>query len=248
MRAFELDFDGSRRTIETDRALFSAEAGVPVLLEGALVELGYFTRVSDLYLDEIEAMTTTSIARSLRALGLQRMHDVLQPDQVVELITRLNERAAGLSVPFARALVEATTPTPRPHYFICGRTWIRAAVPYRLVESCPDILSTGHLFGHLLPVDPHRDLHVTLPRDSISIWSAVGPVSEGNTISVFQGSEAAPGRAIRPSLAPGDVLVFNGDLLHASVRNDTDETRVGIGNRVALGRRLRFGTGTHWRP
>ncbi len=54
--------------------------------------------------------------------------------------------------------------------------------------------------------------------------------------------------ALTPSLAPGDSLVFNSDLLHESVRNETDETRVSIGTRVALGRRLRFGPGTHWRP
>jgi hypothetical protein len=247
MRALELRFDGSRRAIETNRALVTAEAGVPVLLEGALDELGYLPRVTDLYLDEIEAMTSASVARTLRANGLQRMHDYLAPDQAAELIPRLHARALDLSVPLVRALTEATTAPPRPHYFICARTWIRAAMPYRLVERYPELLQAGHLGGHLLPVTPHRDIDVTMPHNSLSLWSAVGPVREGNTLSVFEGSQPDPARSIRPSLAPGDMLVFNGDCLHASVRNDTDETRVGIGNRVVLGRRLRFGSGTHWR-
>ena len=248
MRAFAVDFDGSRRAIQTEHAMAAARAGTPVLLEGALSELGYLMQIADLYLDEIEAMTSASAARALRSAGLERMHDVVEPEQVAELIPRLHARSAELAEPIVRSFVEATTSAPHPHYFVCRRTWIRATVPYRLVETHPEILQTGHLFGHLLPTQRHRDIDVTLPRDSLSIWSAVGPVCEGNSISLFEGSESRPGRSLTPSFAPGDVMIFNGDLLHASVRNETDETRVAVGHRVLLGRRLHFGTGTHWRP
>jgi hypothetical protein len=226
----------------------TARAGTPVLLDRALSELGYLRPIADLYLDEIEAMTSASAAQTLRSEGLERMHDVLEPEQVAELIPRLHARSVELAEPIVRAFVEATTSPPRPHYFVCRRTWIRATVPYRLVEDRPEILQTGHLFGHLLPTQRHRDIDVTLPHGSLSIWSAVGPVCEENSISVFEGSEAFPGRSITPALAPGDVMIFNGDLLHASVRNETDETRVAVGHRVLVGRRLQFGTGTHWRP
>jgi hypothetical protein len=248
VRAFAVDFDGSRRALPTEHAMPAARAGTPVLLEGALSELGYLTQIADLYLDEIEAMASASAVRTLRSEGLERMHDVLEPEQVAELIPRLHARSVELAEPIVRSFVEATTSAPHPHYFVCRRTWIRATVPYRLVETHPEILQTGHLFGHLLPTERHRDIDVTLPRDSLSIWSAVGPVCEGNSISVFEGSQASPGRSITPSLAPGDTMMFNGDLLHASVRNETDETRVAVGHRVLLGRRLQFGTGTHWRP
>lgn len=248
MRAFEADFDGSRNAIPTEHALQAARTGTPVFLEGALTDLGYLGTVTDLYLEEIEAMTSASVAGTLRAEGLQRMHDVLDAEQIAELIPRLHGRSVELAEPIVCSFVEATTSPPRPHYFVVRRTWIRATVPYRLVEHRQAILETGHLFGHLLPTQRHRDIDVTLPRHSISIWSAVGPVCEGNSISVFEGSDASPGRAITPSLAPGDVMMFNGDLLHASVRNETDETRVAVGHRVVLGRRLRFGSGTHWRP
>ena len=248
MRAFAVDFDGARREIPTERAMAAARAGTPVRLEGALSELGYLAEIADLYLDEVQAMTSASAAQTLRSEGLERMHDVLDAEQVAELIPRLHARSVELAEPIVRSFVEATTSAPHPHYFFCRRTWIRATVPYRLVETRPEILQTGHLFGHLLPTQRHRDIDVTLPRGSISIWSAVGPVCEGNSVSVFEGSEACPGRSITPSLAPGDVMIFNGDLLHASVRNETDETRVAVGHRVLLGRRLQFGTGTHWRP
>jgi hypothetical protein len=248
MRAFELDYDGTRRPIESEHAVEAAEAGAVVVLEGALAESGYLTRFMDLYLDEIGAMTSPAVAGTLRTRGLEHLHCVLDPDDVAALIGRLDKRATPFAVPLARALVEAATSPPRPHYFICRRTWIRAAVPYRFVENSPRILESGHLFGHLLPTEPHRDVWFTHPRNTLSLWSAVGPVRPGNTVQLFEGPETAPGRAITPSLAPGDVLMFNGDTLHGSVRNDTDETRVSIGTRIVRGRRLRFGPGAHWRP
>jgi hypothetical protein len=248
VRAFELDYDGTRRPIESEHVVVATEAGAVVVLEGALAEAGYLTRFTDLYLDEIGAMTSPTVAGVLRTRGLEHLHEVLDANDIVALIERLDKRAASLAIPVSRALVAAASSPPRPHIFICGRTWIRAVVPYRLVEHSPDILHTGHLFGHLLPTEPHRDYSVSHPRNTLSLWSAVGPVRERNTLKLFEGSETAPGRTITPSLAPGDVLVFNGDRLHATVRNDTDETRVVVGHRILLGRRLRFGPGAHWRP
>jgi hypothetical protein len=248
VRAFELDYDGTRHAIETGHAVAAADAGTPVVLEGVLTESGFLPRFTDLYLDEIAALSSAGVARDLRARGLERMHDHLSPESVAELIQRLDRRAAELALPLSRALVEATTSPPRPHYFVCGRTWIRALVPYSLVERSPQLLETGHLFGHLLPTELHRDVWSSHPRNTLAFWSAVGPVREGNTLALCDDGDDALGRALKPALAPGDVLLFNGDSLHGSVRNDTDETRVSIGVRVVLGRRLRFGPGEHWRP
>lgn len=247
MRAFLLDFDGSRRRIDTDHAL-AASFDAPVVLEGALAEIGYLDACKELFLDEIAALSSPAVAADLRAKGLERMHDLLEADQVAELIGRLGPRAAELAAPVSRGLVEASTPRPCPHYFICARTFVRAMVPYREAERCPEVLEAGHLFGHLLPAGPHRDFWLSHPRNSRSLWSAIGPVHAGNSFAVFEGTDTDPGREVRPELAPGDVALFNSDCLHASVRNDTDETRVAIGNRITLGRRLDFGPGTHWRP
>lgn len=247
MRAFELGYEARRTPLELDRALAAANAGTPVVLERALAEVGFLDVVTEMYLEEIGALTTPTIAQELRTKGLQRLHDVLAPEQVVAMIALLDDRARDLSVPIARAFVRSTS-SARPHYFICARTWIRALVPYREVAGDAAILALGHMNGHLLPVDPHRDFSLSHPRGSVVFWSAVGPVSEGNTIALFEGCKSEPGRAITPSLAAGDVLMFNADTLHASVRNETDETRISIGNRVKLGWRLSFGPGTHWRP
>ncbi len=239
MRAFELLQDGTRRVIETDRALEAADAGVVVLLERALTEIGQLEVVTALFADEIHAAP----------VALERLHDVLDPDEVAALLSRLDARASPLAVPLSRAIVSLTTPTRQPAYFICSRMWVRAQVPYRLLEERPHLLAADHLVGHLAPVTPHRDSALTHPRGTVSIWGAVGPVREGNTVALFDMADAAgEGPALTPALLPGDVLLFSADRPHSSVRNDTDETRVAITTRVVLGRHLRYGAGTHWRP
>ncbi len=99
MRAFVLDFDGTRRPIETGHVLSVAHAGSPVVVEGALQAIGWHTRIVDLYLDAIAAVVSPAVATDLRGHGLERMHDLVEPDQVVEILTRLNEVMADLAVP-----------------------------------------------------------------------------------------------------------------------------------------------------
>jgi hypothetical protein len=245
MRAFGLDDKGNRWPIEARRALLEAQAGTPILLEGALVEFGLLPAFVDLFVAEVAALTSRERAEHLRSVGLERLHEVLDPDQVVELITRLDRRMVRDSVALARAVVNATTSGRPPHYFVCARTFVRAQIPLRLLASRADLLATPHLQGHLRPTEAHRDVLLTHPRGSLSIWCAVGPVSPGNTVALFTESERDP---ITPALAPGDLLLFNADRLHATVPNHTDNTRVGVGTRIVLGRWLRFGPGTHWRP
>lgn len=245
MRALELSLDGTGRVIETRTALSAARAGRPILLEGALSGFGLLQLLIDRFIDEAAALTSPERGEYLRSAGVQRLHDVLTPDQVVELISRMDRSMPRDSVRLARAVVRATSPLPAPHYFICARTFVRAQIPLRLLETCPHLLAAKHLEGHLRPTAPHRDVQLTHPRGSLSIWCAVGPVRVGNTLALF---DEEGSRTIAPVLQPGDLLLFNADRLHASVPNETDETRVGIGTRIAVGRWLRFGPGTHWRP
>jgi hypothetical protein len=264
-RAYTIHERGTRHQIEPGRALAAAKLGDVVMLPNALEEAGYLSIITRLFLDEVATLTSPATGRAVRTGGLTRLHDHLDPHQVATLLIRLDRRTAPMAVPVARALVEAILPDQRAPFFICSRLWVRAQVPYRLLEDHPDLLAAEHLVGHLLPAGPHRDFWLTHPRGTLSIWGALAPVRSGNTIALIpdDGSregtygvdgrpalraEELPASTIAPALDPGDVLVFNADRLHGSVRNETDETRVSITSRVVMGRRLRFGPGPHWRP
>lgn len=262
--AYTIDGQGQREPIEIHGALQRAVLGDIVVLPNALNDAGYLSIVTELFLDEVSRLTSRSVALAVRSAGLAHLHEHLDPREIATLLTRLDRRSSDIAVPLARALVGATTTEPRAPFFICSRVWVRAQVPYRLVEDCPELLAAEHLVGHLLPAGLHRDFWLTHPRGTLSMWAAVGPVRAGNTVALFPGhgppargdsagdrspvrSHLLPTSTVAPQLDPGDVLVFNADRLHASVINETDETRIAITTRVVMGRRLRYGPGSHWR-
>lgn len=255
-RAFVLEGGESRTEVPVRDALGLANDGAVVQVERALQHLGFLAQFEELYLDGIADRVSAAAAEHLRRQGLQRLHEVLSPADIADVLPELDRRAKRFAVPVASSLVELTSPRPIPHYFICSRTWVRAQVPYRLVADEPDILSLGHLTGHLVPTTPHRDIDLTHPRGTLSLWSAIAPISRDNSIELFDVDrpplEASPdhpdARSAIPELAPGDVVLFDADRLHTSVVNVSDDTRVSIGTRVVLGRTLHYGPGVHWRP
>ena len=86
---------------------------------------------------------------------------------------------------------------------------------------------------------PHKDCWYGIPNDTIDIWIAMSEVIPGNGLTVFLemfGKEVghngvvmddAQSTGAPPSfrLQKGDILLFNGDHLHASEINRTGRTR-----------------------
>jgi len=257
-RAFVLDGSESRTEVPLTDAVGLANGGVVVQIEHALDHLGFLAQFEELYLNGIAQVAPPEAVEHLRSQGLQRMHDVLTPEQIADLLPVLDRQAKPLAIPVASGIVALGSQRSQGarSYFICSRTWVRAQVPYRLVADDAAIRSLGHLSGHLVPTSAHRDVDLTHPRGTLSLWAAVVPIGLDNTIELFDvqrspadsSTEHPDARTVRPVLGPGDVVLFDADRLHASVPNTTDDTRVSIGTRVVFGRTLHYGPGTHWRP
>jgi hypothetical protein len=248
MRACALQATGDGTTgteIPLDRALETARDTTPVLVTGALRELGWLDRLTDMFLTEIGALAGPDAADRLRADGLQHLHEHLAPDAVAQLHMNDDARMRPLANPLATDLVHATGPRFGRRYYISQRVFVRAQVPYPLLSEYPELATAGHLAGHLRPVGRHRDFELTHPVGTVSLWAALGPVTEGNSIEIVVDDDRAP---IVPTFAPGDVCLFQSDFVHASVENHTDETRVAVGVRVLPSLHLRYGPGDHWRP
>jgi len=245
VRAATLAPGGSRREIATTDALLAARAGALVVVGDALTDLGYLDRIIECYLEAVADVVSPTAADRLHVDGLERLHDVCTPDRVAVVLTEVDRRAREFSVPLARALVGAMSPAQGNRYFLCPRLFVRAQVPVRELESYPGLLAAGHLGGSLRPVGLHRDHDLTHPAHTLSLSAAIGRVEVGNSVAVQPPGSDAP---VVTALAAGDLLVFDADLPHATVPNETDETRVSVTARVVLGRRLAYGPGTHWRP
>jgi hypothetical protein len=226
-------------------ALVTASSGTPVVVPGLLDRTGLLPTVLDEYLAGVARLAGLERADRVRRRGIEHLHEVLSPEQVAALITDLDRRVRLLTIPATRRIVHTVAPDLGNRYFVCTRMSIRALVPVQLLEPHPHLIAAPYLGGHLRPVGPHRDVDLTHPIGAVSVWAALGPARSGNTVALHSGGHVTP---LTPELAPGDVLLFSADEIHASVANRTEETRVGIGIRIVPGTRLRYGPGTHWRP
>jgi nitrite reductase/ring-hydroxylating ferredoxin subunit len=107
----------------------------------------------------------------------------------------------------------------------------------------------GH--GKITTLRPHRDSWFAESPRTINIWIAVGPVEIGNGLSIYPEHYGRPlafvpdegvtrtqavGEPVNFALAPGDVVVFHADHLHASELNRTDRTRHVVSFRVQTSR------------
>ena len=251
MRAYSLAPPGdptdgpARAEIALEGALETARDTTPVLVTDALQELGWFDRFTDLFLGGIAALASADAVDDLRTRGLQHLHEHLAPDAVARLIADLDVRLRRFAFPLAIDIVAATAPDLGHRYFIGQRVFVRAQVPYPMLAEYPDLVTAGHLAGHLRPTGRHRDVDLTHPVGSVSLWAALAPVQAGNSIEIVVDHDRAP---IVPTFAPGDLCLFQSDSVHASVENHTNETRVSVGVRVLASTHLRYGPGNHWRP
>lgn len=244
MRVFELRDGGSRHEIPARDGLAAARAGTPVILERGLIEFGLHAKLVDAFLDQVSSLASPAAAAHLKAAGLHRLHEVLEAPHVAQMLGRLDRQLASTAIPLARSVIRSVCDRP-PHYFVCARLFVRAQIPLDLLTPHTALMEAGHLEGHLRPIKAHRDVDLTHPRHSLSIWCAVGPVCPGNSVAVYVNGGKTP---VAPALDPGDILLFDADHPHASVPNHTGDTRVGVGGRVKVGRWLQYGPGTHWRP
>jgi hypothetical protein len=239
-----LGFDRSSTVVPVDRALTHAATGTPVVVDRLLGDTGYLDPLVRLYEASVAAVAGAEAAARVRARGLERIHEVCPPDQLAAILVDLDQRVRPCTFPLTRVMVERIAPGIGNRYYVANRVSVRAMVPDRLLESHPELVAAGHFAGHLHAAGRHVDTDLTHPYGCVVVWCAVGPARAGNTVALY-GRGAVP---LTPELDPGDALVFLADDPHASVVNDTDETRVSISVRVVPGRRLRYGSGHHWRP
>ena len=245
MRACALATTGTSAEIMLDDALLTARDTTPVVVRGALRDLGWLDRLTEIFLAGVAESSTPTAADDLRTRGLQHLHEHLAPDAVAGLLATLDARMRLLANALAADIVAATAPRLGRRYYVGQRVFVRAQIPYALLAEYPELLTAGHLAGHLRPTGRHRDVDLTHPIGSVSIWAALGPVQPGNSIEIVVDDDRRP---VVPTLAPGDVCLFQSDFVHASVENHTDETRVAIGVRILASTHLRYGPGNHWRP
>jgi len=241
-----LHSDGTLTPLAIREVWAAVQDEVPVLVRGLVRSTGVLDVVLGHVTTAVAEVAGPSAAERLRAEGIERLHEVcsLQQLQAVLDVVDARLRVIDVGFPLEHALVSATAPALGNRYFARVRLLVRAMVPSTAVEADVD---AGRFVGRLHPHAPHRDQEYTSPRRSVSYWAALGRVRPENSMALYPNGDM-DAEPIVPVLDAGDLLLFADRILHATIPNATDETRVVMQFRMTAGRFVWYGDGTNFHP
>ncbi|HEX2093832.1 MAG TPA: phytanoyl-CoA dioxygenase family protein [Longimicrobiaceae bacterium] len=232
-------------TQPVDLSLDEVEDGRIAVVQGALERLGVLEEIRCAALEAISVLSSATIAQAVQEHGFERIHDLVPPAAVRDLLRLLALAFSPLAVPIV-SLLAKTLRTPSDELFVAQQAWVRIMMPEDILALNRPMFD-GQL-GHAVAHNPHRDPWFSQSIDTINAWAAIGPVSHGNSVLVYPdvwrqpmeraGQTVAPGQPLGVpvsfEMAPGDVLFFSGEHVHSSEINVTTKTRFVMSFRLTI--------------
>lgn len=223
-------------------------AGEIFVIRGCLQSLGIYDEITKTSLEGIQAVAGENVASSIKREGFETIHRFTDLDQIDSIIDRIYKDLARKGPAWVAKIAPDLLGITKPYYFERLPN-VRFHIPYDILASNSQAMSrfAAKAGGGKLAAHPnHRDSWVGCPDNLLNIWAAVGPIQEGNGLTIFPdafnrdvahvGASIAfdenPGKPLTFDLDPGDAILFHGDHLHSSVLNRTDETRHAISFRI----------------
>jgi nitrite reductase/ring-hydroxylating ferredoxin subunit len=226
--------------------------GEVVVARKLLQQTGLFDAMVADSLAGIRAAAGEEAARRVERDGFDRIHEWVRPETIPAVTDAIYARLTPIAHAALRRLLPAVFPGAVDYYFERSPN-IRFHIPYddtaehrRAYARFADKRGEGKITAH----GPHRDPWVDCPDNAINVWIAVGPVRQGNGLTVFVDEYRKPfafrdgyidwgvqlGKPLTFDLQPGDAVLFHGNHLHGSELNRTDRTRYVVSYRVTLGK------------
>ncbi len=222
--------------------------GEVFVIRSCLQRLGVFDHIAETSLDAIRQVAGAEAAENIERGGFDAIHRFVSLDQIEAATDLIHKRATDMAPEWVAQIAPGLLGVTGPYFFERGPN-VRFHVPYDVMASDAAVMkrfaakSGG---GKLAPHPNHRDSWVGCPDNLINVWAAVGPIPEGNGLTIFPdafkrdvarvGASIAfdenPGEPLNFNLAPGDAIVFHGEHVHSSVLNRTGGTRHAISFRI----------------
>jgi nitrite reductase/ring-hydroxylating ferredoxin subunit len=226
--------------------------GEVFILRQGLQQLGLFEPLVDGTLEGIAAAAGQEVAAKVRQGGFDHIHEWITPLDLPRVTDAVYEVLTPRALTHLRTLVPRVFPGAGTFYYEQAPN-VRFHIPFdhaarfrREFDKFAEKRGQGKIAAH----GPHRDQWVDCPSNAINIWIAIGPVQQGNSLTVFTDDYQKPfafkdgyilngERLHKPlsfDLAPGDAVLFLSSHLHGSELNRTDRTRYVVSYRVTFGK------------
>ena len=228
------------------------------VVRNCLKEIGLLEDMEEITNTGISELFGTDIAERIRRAGIEKIHTILKPEEILEVTEYAYKIARTKCSGFLKIFVQEIFLDCQSYYFE-RKANVRFHLPFDLTVGKEELVNSyvrriGP--GKINPHKPHRDSWVSQPSNVINIWVAAGPVDFGNGLIIYPSAykrnikrrsryirnNEDPGPGMTFSLKPGDVLLFHSEHLHSSEINSTNSTRHVISFRLAFEKpRYEFG-------
>jgi hypothetical protein len=238
--------------------VLDAYNGACVLIPKGLHKSGLATDLDILVFQAFAEVAGRKKAEEVKAAGVEQIHQILPLSALIRSNHRLNQLLTPHCLKIAKGIVTKGLEY-RTSVYISKQIIARFMVPFSFLDDHerseihsrnPRKCCGGIEKGKVKPHELHRDSWYNLPANILNLWVAMSEVVPGNGIVIFPemfGKEVphaaavmernvSTGPSINFSLEKGDVLLFNGDHLHASEANRTNRTRFVISLRFYVSR------------
>lgn len=226
--------------------------GQVVVVRGLLQQTGLLGPMIAASLDGVRAVVGEARAEAIGHAGFARIHERVDPDEITAITDAVYERLTPAAPAALRTALSFLFGRRSGYYFERSPN-VRFHIPYdaaarhrRTLAAFARRRGDGKVTAH----GPHRDAWVDCPQNAINLWVALGPVRQGNGLTIFhdeyrrqfrfRDGYLEPGVSLsRPltfDLAPGDAVIFHSNHLHGSELNQTGDTRFVVSFRATFGR------------
>ena len=220
------------------------------VIRNCLKEIGLFSDLKEVTNSSIVEMYGKKIADRINQVGVENIHTILGPEEILELTeytyVAARKNCSGFLKTFVQELFQDTT-----RFYFERTANVRFHMPFdlssgkgKLFNSYIQKLGPGKINAH----GPHRDSWVSQPSNIVNIWIAAGPVVFGNSLIIYPDAykknilrnaryirkDENPGPGVTFNLQAGDVLLFHSEHLHSSEINSTNLTRHVISFRITF--------------
>jgi nitrite reductase/ring-hydroxylating ferredoxin subunit len=226
--------------------------GEVFILRRGLQQLGLFEPLVEGTLEGIGTAAGDDVAHKVRQGGFDRIHEWISPLDLPKVTDAVYDVLTPRALGHLQTLVPRVFPGAGTFYYEKAPN-VRFHIPFdhaarhrREFDKFAEKRGQGKIAAH----GPHRDQWVDCPSNAINVWIAIGPVQQGNSLTVFADDYGKPfafkdgyilnGERLHKPLSfdldPGDAVLFLSRHLHGSELNRTDRTRYVVSYRVTFGK------------
>lgn len=240
MSFYILEKDGST-PISDDAPMQHIHDGKVVVFKEGMQKLGFFDQVVNALIESVSIRAGHDEADAIRARGIQTIHEYLDGEQIYLVYRDMRKFLLPIMPWYVKQLCEQFLGVNQP--YINANSLIRIFVPHQHLRD--NYKRFGREIGKLNLHGPHHDFYQNVALNAVNLWMAVGPVRKDNGMSLYTdcwgktlpmgedhvASDQYLGRPVNVHCEPGDIILFHSHLMHSSVLNSSDESRIALTNR-----------------